>query len=78
MKVQIQIRGWGKNDMFFIDRKEEKKKGRREKRAEGEEGGEKKEGKKGGKERNVNVFRLKKQLVLYPHSTNLDQGLGKK
>ena len=30
-KVQIQIRGQEKNDTFFIDRKEKKKKGRREK-----------------------------------------------
>ena len=29
-KVQIRIRGWEKNDTFFIDRKEKKKKGRRE------------------------------------------------
>ena len=29
-KVQIWIRGWEKNDTFFIDRKEKKKEGRRE------------------------------------------------
>ena len=60
-KVQIQIRGWIKNDTFFIDRKEKKKKGRREKREEErkEEGGEerRKEGKKERRQkRNVNVF----------------------
>ena len=52
LQVQIQIRGPEKNDTFFIDRKEKKKKGRREK---GEEG--KKEGRKERRQkRNVNVF----------------------
>ena len=42
--------GPGKNDAFFIDRKEEKKEGRKEKREEGKKGGRrgrKKEGKTG-------------------------------
>ena len=62
-KVQIWIRGQGKNDTFFIDRKEKNKKGRREKREEGKKRGKKgrkKEGKKGGKKECKCVFRLKK------------------
>ena len=62
-KVQILIRGWEKNDTFFIDRKEKKKKGRREgekkerrERKEEKEEERRKERKKGGKKRNVNVF----------------------
>ena len=46
-QIQIQIRGWEKNDTFFIDRKEEKKKGRKE--GGKKEGRERKE--KGGEER---------------------------
>ena len=52
--------GPGKNDTFFIYRKEERQEGRREKREEGKKGGRRdgrrKERKKGGKKRNVNVF----------------------
>ena len=50
-KVQIQIRGWGKTDPFFIDRKEKKKKGRREKREEGKKRGKRGRKKEGRKER---------------------------
>ena len=51
-KVQIWIRGWGKNDNYLIDRKEEKKKGTKEGGKEGKKRGGKerrKERKKGGK-----------------------------
>ena len=50
-KVQIRIRGWEKNDTFFIDRKEKKKKGRREKREEGKKRGKRGRKKEGKKER---------------------------
>ena len=55
------IRGWKEND-FFVDRKEEMKKGRneggkKERRERKEEGGEeRKKRKKGGKKRNVVVY----------------------
>ena len=72
-KVQIWIRGQEKNDTFFIDRKEKKKKGRseggkKERRERKEEGGEerRKERNKEAKKECKCVFRLKKQLVLYP------------
>ena len=60
-KVQIQIRGWEKNDTFFIDRKNKERKGRmREKREEGKRKGRRGRKKEGNKERrqkrNVNVF----------------------
>ena len=58
-KVQNQIRGLQKNDTFFIDRKEKKKKGRRERKEQkGEERG-RKERKEAKKECKC-VLRLKK------------------
>ena len=61
-EVQIQIRGQEKNDTFFIDRKEKKKKGRRGKEGKKRgKGGRKKEGKrKEAKKEWKCVFRLKK------------------
>ena len=58
-KVQNWTSGWEKNDTFFIERKEKKKKGRREKREEGKKRG-KKGRKKGAQEKECKcVFRLK-------------------
>ena len=61
-KVQIWTRGQEKNETFFIDRKEKKKKGRREggKKERRERKEEKRKERKEAKKECKYVFRLKK------------------